>query len=447
MLNTLCWLRRDLRLHDHRPLQLATAPNFKAAVVFVFDKNILKELSPDDRRLTFIYRSLQEIDKKLRQMGSRLLILIGDPTEEIPRLSAKLKIKKVFAGEDYEPKAKKRDAEVKKKLQAIGIEFELIKDQVIFSGRQILTQSQQVYRVFTPYKKNWLSQLQASDYLEATPNLKNLRALDMESKGFAEFPSLEQIGFRPVDLILTPGPLAGQKRLQNFAEIIFDYSQNRNFVSLEGTSMLSPHLRFGTISIREAVRLAKAAGSEGHKTWLNELIWREFYQMILDQFPHVETKAFRVKYQNIQWPGTKQHFKAWCEGRTGFPLVDAAMRLFNDTGWMHNRLRMIVASFLVKDLLVNWRWGEEYFAQHLLDFDLAANNGGWQWSASTGVDAQPYFRIFNPTLQAKRFDPEGEFIREYLPERRSESSKTIYQPSQAIVDHKIQSLRAIKLFS
>jgi deoxyribodipyrimidine photo-lyase len=445
-MKTICWLRRDLRLHDHRPLKEATSNGRQAIVCFVYDKNILSSLAPNDRRVTFIFESLEQIDQKLKKRGSRLVTLFGDPCEEIPKLAKKLNILNVFAGEDYEPYAKKRDALVKKKLLQFGANLEIIKDHVIFSGDEIVNLSNLPYKVFTPYKNNWLKKLKSKDFEEAKPALNNLIS-EPELGSHGELLSLKDIGFKPEKLILKSGFTAGQTQLLSFKKNIQNYSLNRDIIPKAGTSMISPHLRFGTISIREAVRLAIATDGEGSKVWLSELIWREFYHMILDQFPYVETEAFQSKYQKIKWPGSNKHFEAWCRGETGYPIVDAAMKYFNQTGWMHNRLRMITASFLVKDLLVDWRLGEKYFAKNLLDYDLASNNGGWQWCASTGVDAQPYFRVFNPTRQAEKFDPDGEFIKANIAERASESLKTIHLPKDPIVDHQEQSHRAVMLYS
>ena len=446
------WIRRDLRVSDHRPLALATTRGGKAVVCFVMDRQILQSLFADDRRVTFIQESLRQVDDVLRKHGSRLVVLFGDPTVEIPRLAQSLGAHSVTAGEDYEPYAKQRDATVEKTLRSLGIQFQLIKDQVVFSGSEIINQTGAPYRVFTPYKRAWLKRFLAEGAgvvaADARPDLDQLlreSAIGSKAPGLE---SLESYGFRSNTLVIEPGFRAANRVLGEFAQDkIQAYGDTRDLVAVQGTSSLSPHLRFGTLSIRTAVRACLAKPGRGSDTWLSELIWREFYQMILDRFPAVVDQAFQEKYRHIEWKGKPDHFEAWCAGQTGFPIIDAAMRHFNATGWMHNRLRMITASFLVKDLWIDWRKGEKYFADRLLDFDLASNNGGWQWCASTGADPQPYFRVFNPTLQAKKFDPDAAFIRSMLPERASESDKTIFEPKNPIVDHRTQSAGAVRMFS
>lgn len=459
----LCWIRRDLRLHDHAALAEATRLAKQVAVVFVFDRTILDHLyDRDDRRVSFIHDSLRELDSFMRERGSRLIVLHGDPRDEIPKLARKLKVETVFVNHDYEPSAIMRDSKVKERLLEFGIAFSTFKDQVIFERAQIETQSGTAFKVFTPYKNAWLNRLKTNP-LEASERKPQLNALWKERDLPAtEAPSLEQcsleeIGFKPAALWLEAGLNAGRSRLHAFKKNLADYGKNRDFPSIAGTSGLSAHLRFGTVSVRECVRYALQNPSNGATVWLNELIWRDFYHMILARFPHIaDGKSFKPEYDSIRWPGSKEHFMAWCEGRTGYPLVDAAMRHFNATGWMHNRLRMVVAMFLTKDLLVDWRLGEAYFARNLLDFDFAANNGGWQWSASTGCDAQPYFRIFNPITQSKRYDPDGDFIRSELPELKNLRGDEIHFPASSslfakgypppIVDHAAQRIKAIALF-
>ncbi len=403
--HALCWIRRDLRLSDHHALMEACRIADRVTLVFIYDTTILEKLRDrDDRRVTFIHNSVQEVDQSLREKGSALITLYGDPRKEIPSLAKKLSAEAVFCNQDYEPSAKERDKTVAKQLQSEGIRFFTYKDQVIFEGLEVATQSGTPFRVFTPFKSAWLKKLAQEDIQEFRPNLKKLTpARDL--KGFLKLYTLDDIRFHKAKLWLSAGESAAQKRLVAFINKLERYDKERDFPSAQGTSGLSVHLRFGTISIRKLVRSAIKQNSTGAKVWLSELIWREFYQMILDRFPRVANSAFRLEYDSIKWPGNHQMFNAWCKGLTGYPLVDAAMRHFNKTGWMHNRLRMVVASFLVKDLLVDWRKGEAYFARFLLDFDLGANNGGWQWCASTGCDAQPWFRIFNPVTQSKRFDP------------------------------------------
>lgn len=444
----LVWLRRDLRLKDHSPLSYASA--YDLAVVFIFDKNILGSLPPEDRRLTFLHQSLQELDSRLKEKGSSLIVRIGDPRREIAALAQKLGVSIVVAGRDYEPYAKSRDKAVGQALNEQGIEFKSLKDQVIFEGSELQTKSGGAFKVFTPYKNCWLSRLSPAEWEERKPLA--LRFIPpSETEKLSTSWDLAKIGFKPMKLWLEPGEKAGRLRLKSFGKKLSSYGKDRDFPAIEGSSGLSAHLRFGTVSVRECVRLALADNSSGAKVWLSELIWRDFYQMILDNFPHVVKHAFRPAYDSISWPGSEAHFRAWCEGKTGYPIVDAAMREFNATGWMHNRLRMIVASFLTKDLLVDWRKGEAYFAKGLLDFDLASNNGGWQWSASTGCDSQPYFRIFNPYAQSEKFDPKGDFIRKNIPELSGVLGKEIHQPKSAdypqpIVDHKLQRAKALALF-
>lgn len=409
----ICWIRRDLRLHDHAALSSALEKG-ETTLVFVFDPHILDKLkNKEDRRVTFIYQSLREIETEVQKHGSSLIIKYGNPEDVIPSLAQELRADAVYCNRDYEPYAKERDSKVQKKLKSHNIGFEQFKDSVFFEKDEVLTGSGTVYKVFTPYKNKWLEKFHGiSDYecdlskLRKFKNPESILSTDWYKK----------IGFIETPPILSGGTSEALKRLKNFQEIIDDYKTARDFPAIEGTSLLSVYIRHGNISVRDMLRAGKEIKSEGAKTWISEIIWRDFYQMILDAFPHVEKSPFKPEYAKIQWKGSDEDFKAWCEGRTGFPIVDAAMRCLNATGMMHNRLRMIVASFLCKTLLVDWQKGEKYFAEKLLDYDLAANNGGWQWAASTGCDAQPYFRIFNPHSQTKKFDPKNEFIRAWVPE-------------------------------
>ena len=426
------WLRRDLRLEDNVALSAATRFSKEVVLVFVFDTNILDRLKDkNDRRMTAIHNSLLELDQKVRKKGSALVLLHGDPKKEILGFAKRIKASAIFVNRDYEPYAKKRDKAVRTACNKLGIAFHDYKDQVIFEGNELLTQSGAAYKVFTPYKNKWLMELNACLYQDHRSKLKRLAPLKQLDREIVDW-SLKKLGFDYADLCLKVGESAAKKQLKFFLPDLPDYDKNRNYpVIPNGTSRLSVHLRYGTLSIRSLVRFALANPSLGAKTWLSELIWRDFYQMILDQFPHVVKGCFKEKYDAVKWPGTQKHFMLWCQGMTGFPIIDAAMRCFNKTGWMHNRLRMIVASFLTKDLLVDWRKGEGWFARNLLDFDLAANNGGWQWCASTGCDAQPYFRIFNPITQSEKFDPEGSFIKNFLPELKNFSKKQIHWPHVA----------------
>jgi deoxyribodipyrimidine photo-lyase len=433
--HSICWIRRDLRLNDQRSITAAKLNSENVTVVFVFDKNILDKLEDrNDRRVTFIHQCLQELNNKLQSKGSQLVVLHGDPVEEIPKAVKVLQADAVYAGLDFEPQAKIRDQKVHEKLQSMGCFFHLIKDQVIFAGLEVKKQDGTPFKVFTPYKNQWLKQLQNEDTWNATTNRENYTHHD-KLKIFTHDWTLKDVGFDKNTLWLEPGEHEAKFRLRRFLTVIDKYKEDRNYPWKDkGTSALSVHLRFGTISIRSCIREILEKKTEGARTWLSELIWREFYMMILDQYPHVVDGAFKEDYVKIKWPGSDSHFEKWCAGMTGYPIIDAAMRHFNKTGWMHNRLRMIVAMFLTKDLLVDWRKGEAYFARYLLDFDLSANNGGWQWCASTGCDAQPYFRIFNPVLQSEKFDAQGEYIREHCPELQGFSNKTIHAPWEASME-------------
>lgn len=461
------WFRRDLRLSDHRALFEATATSLEVVPVFIIDETILSTVDKKNRQVGFIQGCIDELDEELRALGSQLKVLRGKPAQVLPDLVEALKADAVFFNHDYDPKAKIRDVEVAKLLQRKNVKVFSFKDQVIFERREIINGSNEPYRVFTPYSNNWLKQLELhkrellKNYL---PDLKKLISASQLSSALGsklenKNPRFEDLGFRTEKLWITPGEAQARKSLRAFAKHIEKYGENRDFPAIDGTSSLGPHFRFGTVSIREAVRFCKEHWSPGTQIWLKELIWREFYQMILDQYPHVVGHAFRPEYDDLKWEGTSAQFQAWCEGRTGYPIVDAAMRQLNQTGWMHNRLRMVTAMFLTKDLLVDWRLGEKYFEEQLLDFDLASNNGGWQWSASTGCDAQPYFRVMNPVSQSERFDSDGDFIRKYVPELKKLDRKKIHWPHdeglfsadlggypEPIVNHSTQRLKAIELF-
>lgn len=458
---SIVWLRRDLRLQDNTALVKAALLSHELVFVFVFDTNILKHLkNKDDRRLTFIHESLIEIDDELKhKKNSRLVVYKGDPIDCIPHLAHSINADACFCNEDYEPTAKKRDERVSNALNKSGCTFHSYKDQVIFSGSQVLKKDGSPYQVFTSYKHRWLSLFRPEDCA-----LKKHTYLCLALKNLPPYTSLnsiESIGFKKTALsydFQKPGRKAALQQLKRFREHLPDYHNTRNHPALHtGTSGLSVHLRFGTLSIRECIRMCNEASGPGPSSWINELIWRDFYQMILDRFPHVTSKAFKKNYSKIKWPGKTSHYKAWCQGQTGYPIVDAAMRQLLATGWMHNRLRMITASFLVKDLLVDPRKGEAHFAEHLLDFDLAANNGGWQWCASTGCDAQPYFRIFNPVTQSKKFDADAMYLKVWIPELKDVEPKRIHEPwlkmvndntgyPHPIVEHALQRQKALHLF-
>lgn len=454
-MSSLCWIRRDLRLHDHVALSHALDSG-ETTLVFVFDTHILNKLSDKhDRRVTFIYQSLQEMEKVLQKHGSSLLVLYGNPEEEIPKLASELKVKNVFCNRDYEPYAKTRDLKVAKKLSLIGINFDQFKDSVVYEKQEVLTNNFGIYKVFTPYKNKWLETFEKSDRTVShyQCSFKNLRQFQ-NKKNILEFDWYKTIGFIDTPPLLTGGSQAAWQRLKRFNTAINEYTQNRNFPSLPGTSLLSVYLRFGNISVRDMVQLALNHSSEGSRTWLSEIIWRDFYQMILDSYPHVEKGAFKREYDQIEFLGSEKDFTAWKLGQTGFPLIDAAMRCLNETGMMHNRLRMVVASFLCKTLLIDWRKGEKYFAQKLLDFDLASNNGGWQWSSSSGCDSQPYFRIFNPYAQSEKFDPDGKFIHQWVPELKHLNGKALHRPDpllasdypRPIVSYELNRSRCLRMY-
>jgi deoxyribodipyrimidine photo-lyase len=460
----LFWFRRDLRDEDNAGLYYALASARRVHCAFVFDREILDSLpARRDRRVSFIWESVRALREALRARGGDLVVLHGHARDEIPALAARLAAGAVFANEDYEPAARARDDAVEKALSARGVRLHRAKDTVVFEKDEVLTQAGGQFVVFTPYRRAWLAKVD-DFYLKAYPVAKHAGALAPAEPG-RELPSLEAMGFEPADLPVAPGMAGARSLFEDFEARMKDYKAARDFPAVKGVSYLSVHNRFGTISIRELARAARERAGEGAATWLSELVWRDFYFQILWHHPHAATGSFRPQYDAIRWPGTDEHFAAWCEARTGFPIVDAAMRQINRTGYMHNRLRMVVASFLVKDLLVDWRRGEKYFAEHLLDFDLAANNGGWQWAASTGCDAQPYFRIFNPVSQSQRFDPTGRFIRRYVPELAALPDRWIHAPwtmppleQQAagfaigrdypapVVDHAVQRERALALY-
>lgn len=420
------WFRRDLRLHDNAGLYYALKEGKPVVPIFIFDRNILDELEdPQDRRVEFIHSSLQEIERLLAVTGSTLDVRYGFPDEIWKQLIQDYQIESVYTNHDYEPYARSRDEEVTKFLKANGILFHSFKDQVIFEKNEVLKDDGKPYTVFTPYSRRWKARLNEFN-ISSYPSEKFLLNFFKQTK--REIPSLAKMNFK------SSGQVFPMKKWKT--ETIKHYKEQRDYPAVEGTSRLSVHLRFGTISIRQ---LASEAGKLS-ETFLNELIWRDFYHMILWHFPHVVGKAFKSEYDNIKWRNNEKEFDAWCKGQTGYPIVDAGMRELNATGFMHNRIRMIVASFLTKHLLIDWRWGEAYFAKKLLDFDLAANNGGWQWAAGSGCDAAPYFRIFNPYLQTKRFDPALKYIRKWVPEFEE---LTYPQP---IVDHEFARRRCLEVY-
>ena len=432
----LVWFRRDLRDYDHAALYHALKDARSVHCAFVFDRDILDALPrPDDRRVEFIHDSVVDLAKCLAARGGTLIVRHGVARDEIPRLAGQLSASAVYANHDYEPAARDRDADVARRLSESGIAFHTSKDQVIFERDEVLSQAGTPFSVFTPYKNAWLRKL-TPFHVKAYPVDAYAAALAQSESGIAtEILSLDQMGFRRTNLAelgVVPGMAGGAALFADFRKRIDDYRETRDFPALRGPSYLSVHLRFGTVSIRELAAYAHVRSlqpdGDGAATWLSELIWRDFYAQILWHHPRVATSAFKDEYAGLQFPVSARNFAAWCEGRTGYPIVDAAMRQLNATGYMHNRLRMVAASFLAKDLLVDWRLGEKYFADMLIDFDLASNNGGWQWAASTGCDAQPYFRIFNPVTQSQRFDADGKFIRRYVPELARLDARSIHAP-------------------
>lgn len=409
---TIFWFRRDLRLHDNAGLYEALKSGHPVLPFFIFDRHILDDLTDkQDARVTFIHQTLAALKSELESMGSSLLAYNGTPEEVWPALLGKYNIAEVYTNRDYEPYAVQRDAAVGQILSERNIPFHTFKDHVIFEKGEVLKSDRTPYTVFTPYSKRWLEKLASrpginteadSFYLDAYPTEKHLHNLFKTNPLL--FPTLADIGFETSTLEFPSNTVA--------RGIIRNYDKTRNFPGIPGTSRLGVHFRFGTISIREKARHAQQLNG----TFLNELIWRDFYSQILGHFPQVVGHAFRPQYDNIEWRDAPEDFEKWRLGRTGYPIVDAGMRELNATGYMHNRVRMIVASFLTKHLLLDWRLGEAYFAEKLLDYDLASNSGGWQWAAGCGTDAAPYFRIFNPTEQQKKFDPDFKYVKLWVPE-------------------------------
>jgi deoxyribodipyrimidine photo-lyase len=437
----LVWLRRDLRLQDNAALAAALAQCAQVHCVFVFDTEILDSLPKQDRRVEFIRESLVEVDAGLRQAAGTaaagLIVLHGVARTAIPALAKSLQVQAVFAAKDYEPQALVRDAVVQQALQAQGMAWVQMKDHVVLEERELLTQTGKPYGVFTPYLRAWLAKLGDAPLATHTLPLHCPQLAARPATLAKEVPNLQALGFEPGNLntqAIPTGMSGGARLLEDFVARMDRYDETRNFPAVKGPSYLGVHLRFGTVSIRQLVNLARqhlAQGSAGAQTWLAELVWRDFYVQILANFPRVATGAFKPEYDAIQWdegPDADALFTAWCSGATGYPLVDAAMLQLNQTGYMHNRLRMVAGSFLVKHLGLDWRRGERYFALQLNDFDLSANNGGWQWVSSSGCDAQPYFRIFNPVTQSEKFDAQGKFIKRYLPALQGLSDKSIHAP-------------------
>jgi deoxyribodipyrimidine photo-lyase len=435
----LVWFRRDLRAADNAALYHALTRCRRVLCAFIFDRDILSPLEKKDRRVPFIHASVVELDRTLREAGGALIVRHGHPVHDIPALARECGVDAVFANRDYEPAAKARDEAVAKKLASQDIAFFMFRDQAVFDHDDVMTGAGKPYTVFTPYKRKWLAAL-TPDALKPYASEDHLSALAKPPAGVKHaVPSLAALGFPDAHGPAFPAGTSGAYELfDDFRDRMTDYGRTRDFPALKGPSYLGVHLRHGTMSIRALARSAHDAqrhGDKGAETWLGELIWREFYFSVLHHFPHVgvagDHRAFKPEYDRIRWEtgdAADASFAAWCAGQTGYPLVDAAMRQINTSGYMHNRLRMVVASFLTKDLGIDWRRGEAYFEALLNDFELSNNNGGWQWAASSGCDAQPYFRIFNPVTQSRKFDSAGKFIRHYVPEIAGLSDRDIHAP-------------------
>jgi deoxyribodipyrimidine photo-lyase len=420
------WFRRDLRLDDNHGLFMALSAPLPVIPVFIFDSNILQKLSDkNDLRITFIYQEIAALKRKLEEKGSSLLVLYGDPEQVMDELTKRHSADAIYANHDYEPYARERDERVRKLLIKKGIAFHTFKDQVIFEKDEAVKENGKPYTVFTPYSKTW-------QRLFRQENIRHYPSEEYLNKGFRTdpfpVPALESIGFHLIEIEF---PVR-----EADSAIIENYHNTRDYPALNGTTRLGIHLRFGTVSIRKLVLIAATL----NPVFLNELIWREFYMMILWHFPHVVQQSFRPEYDRIIWRNDEKEFEAWTRGQTGYPIVDAGMRELSHTGYMHNRVRMITASFLCKHLLIDWRWGEAWFAQKLLDYELASNNGGWQWAAGTGCDAAPYFRVFNPLLQTDKFDKDKRYIKKWVLEFNSD------QYIKPIVDHKKARELAISVY-
>jgi len=430
-MDNIFWFRRDLRLEDNAGLYRALKTAKPTQCIFIFDKNILDKLPKNDARVGFIHRELERLNVELAAFNSSVKVYHGKPEKIWKSIIKEFEPKNVFTNRDYEPYAKERDAAVKQLLAKKDIGFHDFKDSIIFEKAEVCKDDGLPYTVFTPYKRKWLAALDKklkrgkSYFLSSYPTLKYAKSF---SKSKHKLMALDELGFKasPIEI-----PKKSVKQ-----SIIKKYEEQRNFPAINGTSKLGIHFRFGTISIREKARKAQKLNA----TYLSELIWRDFYSQILDAFPHVVEGAFRAKYDKVEWRTDEQDFESWCKGMTGYPIVDAGMRELNATGFMHNRVRMITASFLTKHLLIHWSWGEAYFAEKLLDFDLASNSGGWQWASGSGTDAAPYFRIFNPTTQLQKFDKELSYVKKWVPEYGTDAYP------EPIVDHKFARQRCLETY-
>lgn len=457
----LFWHRRDLRLSDNIGLAQARLETPAVVGVFCLDRNLLERADVAPVRVTYLIGCLQKLQQSYAEQGSQLLILQGEPSQEIPKLATALKAKAVFWNWDVEPYATSRDQAVSEALKQAGIEVKNFWDQLLHSPDEIRTGTGQRYTVYTPFWKNWITRKKAEPVpaLEGFVGLSELEQQAAQQAGIIPLPTAKDLGFIWHSLlVIDPGEKAAQDQLETFCnQAIYEYEEQRNFPAVPGTSQLSAALKFGVIGIRTVWQATLNAMLNCQReemrlhvqSWQQELAWREFYQHVLYHFPELAAGAYREPFKTFPWDNKPEHFQAWCEGKTGYPIVDAAMRQLKETGWMHNRCRMIVASFLTKDLIINWQWGEKYFMQMLIDGDLSANNGGWQWSASSGMDAKP-LRIFNPFSQTQKFDPKGEYIRQWVPELRSANLEFLLTGKitplersalgyvQPIVDHTVQ---------
>lgn len=424
-MNTIFWFRRDLRLKDNVGLHFALKENENVIPIFIFDNEIISELPKQDKRISYIYIEIEQIKQQLNSIGSDILVYYGNPEKIIEDLIKDKSISNIYTNTDYEPYAIERDSKISILCKTHNIEFKSYKDQVIFEKNEIVKANGEPYLVYTPYSKIWKKNLDNS--LLSDHSVKKYKSNFFKITNIEKLISLEEMGFEKIDFINY------NKELN--LDVISSYESTRNFPSVKGTSNMSVHLRFGTVSVRELVSQAQKTNEK----YLNELIWREFFMSILYHYPNTATENFHQKYNNMQWRNNEEEFQLWCEGKTGFPLIDAGMRELNETGLMHNRVRMVVANFLTKLLLIDWRWGEEYFALKLLDYEMSSNVGNWQWASGTGVDAAPYFRIFRPDMQVERFDKDLKYIKKWIPHYNENYIKPI-------VDYKFARERALNAF-
>jgi len=426
-MTALFWHRRDLRINDNKGLFEALKQNEIVHPIFIFDKSILDKLPNNDQRILFIYQEIESLKKSYQNLGSDLWVYYGEPSEIIPKIAQELNCSSVYFNNDYEPYALQRDQEIQVSLNNIKIEFIGNKDHVIFEKNEVLKDDGKPYTIFTPYSRKWKANLKEEDLREYS--IEKYTGNLVQKQQEEALITLEEMGFESKVLHDFPDRIAKN-------EILNNYHLSRNFPAVKGTSKLSLHLRFGTISIRKLALIAR----EQNETYLNELIWRDFYQMIIFHFPKSAENSFKAQYDKIIWEKNEAHFDSWCTGKTGYPIVDAGMRELNATGFMHNRVRMVVASFLTKHLLLDWRLGAAYFAEKLLDFELASNTGGWQWAAGCGCDAAPYFRVFNPQAQQEKFDKSFEYIKKWVPEYGTSSYP------EPIIEHKFARERILQRF-